>query len=75
MHIRGYKDEISIDMAIHVDDTDFKLPVRNWVIVIVQDDQFGSSKYLIYYRVEVEGKGKHRARVELTRGDRVYNHV
>ena len=47
-------------MTIRVDDIDFKLPLRKWVMVIVQDDQFGSSGYSIYYRVEVEGKGEHR---------------
>ena len=45
-------------MTIRVDGIDFKLPLRKWVMVIVQDDQFGSSGYSIYYRVEVEGKGE-----------------
>ena len=60
IYIQSYRDEVSIDMTIRVDDIDFKLPLRKWVMVIVQDDQFGSSGYLIYHRVEVEGKGEHR---------------
>ena len=45
---------------VRVDDIDFRLPLRKWVMAIVRDDQHGLSKCLIYYRAKVEGKGEHK---------------
>lgn len=43
---------------VPVHDLDFTLPLRKWVMAIIQDDQHRSSKDLIYYRAKVEGKGE-----------------